>query len=229
MNPGPRRTALITGGTSGIGAATAARLRADGVDVITADIAGAADVVLDVTSPDDLARHADLLGRIDILINSAGIVGPNKPVPSVTHAEWRRTIEVNLDGAFLMTQAVLPGMTRRGWGRIVNLASVAGKEGNPNLAAYSASKGGLIAFTKAVAKEVARSGVVVNVVTPAVIATPMNANTSDDTLKYMIEKIPMGRTGEAAEVAELIRWLASDACSFSTGAVFDISGGRSTY
>ncbi|MCR1781878.1 SDR family oxidoreductase [Nocardioides carbamazepini] len=223
------RRAVVTGGLSGIGAAVVERLRADGCEVLTADIDPAADLVIDVSNGADIERYAAELADIDVLVNSAGIVGPNLPAWEVTPEAWARTIDINLTGSFLMTQAVLGGMRARGWGRVVNIASVAGKEGNPNLAAYSASKAGLIGLTKSLGKELATDGVLVNVVTPAVIATPMNDGTSDETLKYMIDKIPMKRPGTAPEVAALVSWLASDDCSFSTGAVFDASGGRSSY
>ena len=224
----PRR-ALITGGLSGIGKAVADQLLSNGLEVVIADLEGPADFCIDISSEADIARFQANFDAIDILVNSAGIVGPNLPSWDVDPDAWRRTLDVNLTGCFLMCRAVIPGMRARGWGRIVNVASVAGKEGNPNLAAYSASKAGVIGLTKSLAKELATDGVMVNAVTPAVISTPMNAGTNDETLRYMIEKIPMRRSGTAEEVAHLIAWLASDECSFSTGAVFDISGGRSTY
>lgn len=221
--------ALVTGGMSGIGAAVVARLRDEGLTVLTADLDAEADVVLDVSSAQQVAAYHDLLSDIDVLVNSAGVVGPNVPTWEVEPADWARTIAVNLTGTFLMARAVAPGMRLRGWGRIVNMASVAGKEGNPRLAAYSASKAGVIGLTKSLGKELATDGVLVNAVTPAVIATPMNAGTDPEVLRYMIDKIPMGRTGTAPEVAELVAWLCSPTCSFTTAAVFDISGGRSTY
>jgi 2-dehydro-3-deoxy-L-rhamnonate dehydrogenase (NAD+) len=223
------KTALVTGGASGIGAAVAERLRIDGVKVLVADRHPSADLVLDVASSADIGRHADVLSTIDILVNSAGIVGPNKPFWEISDEEWRSTLDVNLTGTFMMSRAVVPGMRERRWGRIVNLSSVAGKEGNPNLAAYSASKAGVIALTKSLGKELATEGVLVNAITPAVIATAMNSDTSQETMAYMVAKIPMARVGLPSEVASLIAWLVSDECSFSTGAVFDISGGRSTY
>ncbi len=223
------RTAVVTGGMSGIGAAVVKRLAGDGFRVVTLDVVEDADLVVDVSSEQDLHAVADRLSQVDVLVNSAGIIGPNVPVVEADTAQWRRTLEVNLTGAFLMCKAVIPGMTARGWGRIVNVASIAGKEGNPNLAAYSASKAGLIGLTKSLGKELAGSGVLVNAVTPAVIATPMNAATSQEMLDYMVQRIPLGRVGEAYEVAALIAFLSSEECSFSTGAVFDISGGRATY
>lgn len=226
---GQSRRALVTGGLSGIGAAVVARLRVEGLVVLTADLRADADVVIDVSSAEQIAAHSELLSSIDVLVNSAGIVGPNAVTWEVDLADWAQTIAVNLTGTFLMARAVVPGMRGRGWGRIVNVASVAGKEGNPRLAAYSASKAGVIALTKSLGKELATDGVLVNAVTPAVIDTPMNAGTDPDVLRYMIAKIPMGRTGTPAEVADLVAWLCSPACAFTTGAVFDISGGRSTY
>lgn len=222
------RRAVITGGMSGIGAAVGERLGKDGADVVVVDVADGADVVLDVSSASQVEAAAERL-RADILINCAGVVGPNKPLWDVEPDEWQHTIGVNLTGAYLMCRAVVPGMREQGWGRIVNVASIAGKEGNPNLAAYSASKAGLICLTKSLGKELARAGVLVNAVTPAVIATPMNAATSPEMLDYMVQRIPMGRVGQPQEIAELIAWLASDSCTFSTGAVFDASGGRATY
>lgn len=223
------KMALVAGGSSGIGAAVVERLRRDGMNVLIADLDTDADIVVDIASGDAISRHEQVLSTVDVLVNSAGIVGPNKPCWQVSEKEWRRTVDVNLTGMFLMCRSVIPGMRGRRWGRIVNISSVAGKEGNPNLAAYSASKAGVIGLTKSLGKELAADGVLVNAVTPAVIATPMNAETSPETLSYMIAKIPMGRVGLPSEVAELVAWLASESCSFSTGAVFDISGGRSTY
>jgi 3-oxoacyl-[acyl-carrier protein] reductase len=223
------RTAVVTGGLSGIGAAVAERLKADGLTVRVADLHPGADLVLDVSSADQVAGYADVLAGADVLVNCAGVVGPNAPVWEVHPDDWRRTIEINLTGTFLMSRAAVPGMRARGWGRIVNISSVAGKEGNPNLAAYSASKAGVIGLTKSLGKELATEGVLVNAVTPAVIDTPMNASTKPDVLSYMIAKIPMGRTGKPSEVADLVAWLSSPACAFTTAAVFDISGGRSTY
>ncbi len=223
------RTAVVTGGASGLGAATAERLRADGMRVVTLDAADGADHRIDVTDAAALADLADALGPVDVLVNSAGIVGPNKPLLETTPEEWRRTLDVNVLGTVATMRAFAPGMVARGWGRVVNIASMAGKDGNPNLAAYSASKAAVIALTKSIGKELARTGVLVNAIAPAVIATPMNATTAPEVLEHITSLIPMGRVGGAEEVAELIAWLCSDRVSFSTGAVYDISGGRATY
>ena len=221
--------ALVTGGVSGLGLATAERLRADGTEVITLDRVPGADVVLDVTDEQAVVAAVAELGVIDILINSAGVVGPNQPLWEISTADWDQTFAVNVRGTFQLCRAVIPGMRERGWGRIVNIASMAGKDGNPNLSAYSASKAAVIALTKSLGKELATSGVLVNVIAPAVIDTPMNAATAPDVLAHLTSLIPMRRLGQPEEVAELIAWLASTKCTFSTGAVYDISGGRATY
>ena len=223
------RTAIITGAESGIGAAVAERFRNAGIKVYSLDMAASADFQVDVSNSDKVNQVVAEIGFVDILINSAGITGPNTPLIQTTDADWNRTIAINLNGTFNTCRAVVPGMVAKGWGRIVNIASIAGKEGNPNLSAYSASKAAVIGLTKSLGKELATTGVLVNAITPAFIQTPMNVNTTEETLKYMISKIPMNRVGEVEEVAALISWLASDDCSFSTGAVFDISGGRATY
>ncbi|WP_331909703.1 SDR family NAD(P)-dependent oxidoreductase [Microbacterium sp.] len=223
------KRALITGGARGLGAATASRLRADGVEVITVDLAGDVDEILDITDEEAVAALASRVAAVDILINSAGIVGPNMPLVETTTADWRTTLEVNVLGTVGMMRAFVPGMVERGWGRVVNFASMAGKDGNPNLAAYSASKAAVIALTKSAGKELATTGVLVNAIAPAVIATPMNDSTAPEVLAHITSLIPMKRVGEASEVAELVAWLASEKVSFSTGAVYDISGGRATY
>jgi 2-dehydro-3-deoxy-L-rhamnonate dehydrogenase (NAD+) len=223
------RRAVVTGGASGLGAATAARLREDGIEVVTLDIAGDADVHADVTDDAALAALSTELGPIDILVNSAGIVGPNKALIETTADEWRRVLEVNVLGVVAAMRAFVPGMVDRGWGRVVNFASMAGKDGNPKLAAYSASKAAVIALTKSAGKELATTGVLVNAIAPAVIATPMNDSTAPDVLAHITSLIPMKRIGRPEEVAELVAWLTSDRLSFSTGAVYDISGGRATY
>lgn len=224
----PRR-ALITGGASGIGAACATRLAAAGIHVVTADYAPGADQHVDVSDPKSVAALRDQVGSVDILVNSAGVVGPSAPLVSVDVDEWRRTFAVNTDGTFLLCRAFAPAMVAAGWGRIVNLASIAAKDGNPTQSAYSASKAAVIALTKSLGKELATTGVLVNAVAPAAVETPMNADTDPAILARSQSLTPMGRFGTAAEVAELIAWLCSDAVSFSTGAVYDISGGRASY
>jgi 2-dehydro-3-deoxy-L-rhamnonate dehydrogenase (NAD+) len=223
------RTAVITGGASGIGRASAQRLGQDGIAVVTVDVSGDADVVADVTDPAAVSAAIEAIGPVDILVNSAGIVGPNKPLWEVSDEEWAATFAVNVNGTFHMCRAVVPGMRDRGWGRIVNLASMAGKDGNPRLGAYSATKAAVIGMTKSLGKELATSGVLVNAIAPAVIETPMNAANTPEVLEYMTSLIPMRRLGQPEEAAELVAWLASDKCSFSTGAVYDLSGGRATY
>ena len=230
------RSALVTGGASGIGAATAARLRAGGAEVavfdrepvegyvsFTGDIASSADVNAAV------AKAEEELGRIDVLVNSAGIPGESLRTVDVSDEEWQRVFAINANGSFYMCRAVLPGMIERGYGRIVLVASIAGKEGNPMAAAYSASKAAVIAMTKAIGKDVAGSGVLVNCIAPAVIETPILAGLSQQHVDYMVERIPLGRMGAAEEVATLIAFLASEDLSFSTGATYDISGGRAVY
>jgi len=223
------RTAAISGGVSGLGLASAERLAQDGVDVITLDIAAGADVHVDVTDAAAVTAAAERIGPVDILINSAGIVGPGRPLWEITDQEWAATFAVNVTGTFNLCRAFVGPMREKGWGRIVNIASMAGKDGNPNLSAYSASKAAVIGLTKSLGKELATSGVLVNAVAPAVIATPMNDATSPEVLAYLTSLIPMRRLGRPAEVAELVAWLASDKCSFSTGSVYDLSGGRATY
>lgn len=222
------RTALVTGGVSGIGRACAEFLAAAGLTVLTADLDPDADLRLDVT---DSTRVADAAARhrVDVLVNSAGVIGPNKPFTDVADDEWAATFAVNVTGTFFMCRAFIPAMVERGWGRVVNLASIAGKEGNPNLAAYSASKAAVIGLTKSLGKELATSGVLVNAVAPAVIDTPMASATAPAVRERLVSLIPMGRVGSAGEVAELVGWLTSERCSFSTGAVYDISGGRAVY
>ena len=223
------RTALVTGGASGLGAASAQRLREDGLTVVTLDRAAGADVVVDLT--DEVALQAALagVGPVDVLVNSAGINGPSTPLVQTTADEWRQVFEVNVLGTVATMRLLIPGMVERGWGRVVNFASMAGKDGNPGLAPYSASKAAVIALTKSAGKELATTGVLVNAVAPAVFETPMNATTGPDVLAHITSLIPMKRVGRPEEVAELVSFLCSDRVSFSTGAVYDISGGRATY
>jgi 3-oxoacyl-[acyl-carrier protein] reductase len=235
------RTAIVTGGVSGIGAGIAARLASEGARVSLWDRdAGALEkadaphkVALDVTDADAVQRAAEttaaMLGRIDILIASAGITGPNHPTWEYPVLEWDRVIDVNLKGVFYCNRAVVPFMQRNLYGRIVNIASIAGKEGNPNASAYSASKAGVIALTKALGKELANTEIRVNCVTPAAVRTPLFAQMAQQQIDWMLSKIPVGRFGEITEIASMVCWLASEECSFSTGAVFDLSGGRATY
>lgn len=223
------RRAVVTGGASGIGLAAAERLAQDGVDVLRFDLSAEADVVVDVTDAASVDRAAAQVGPIDILVNSAGIIGPNKLLWEITSDEWAATFAVNVTGTFNLCRAFVPAMRAHGWGRIVNMASIAGKEGNARLSAYSATKAAVIGLTKALGKELAADGVLVNAIAPAVIETPMNAATAPEVLARLKGLIPMGRLGRPGEVAELIAWLASDKCSFSTGAVYDITGGRATY
>ena len=230
--------ALVTGAASGIGAAVAARLLTEGAKVATLDLAaptleGVLGLTGDVSSSADVdaavAQATAELGPIDVLVCSAGVSGNSLRTQDVSDAEWKKVMAINADGVFWCNRAVAPGMAERGYGRIVNVASIAGKEGNPMAAAYSASKAAVIALTKAVGKDFARTGVSVNCVAPAVIETAMLGDMSQEHVDYMVEKIPMGRMGGATEVAALICWLASEECSFSTGATYDISGGRATY
>lgn len=222
------KRAVVTGGASGLGEAIAARLRTDGVEVVTWDLRGG-DVEVDVSDEASVVRAGEASGPIDILVNSAGVVGPNVPLLQSGLDAWRKTLDVNVLGIVAAIRALVPGMVERGWGRVVNIASMAGKDGNPNLAAYSASKAAVIGLTKSVGKELATTGVLVNAIAPAVIATPMNATTAPDVLAHITSLIPMKRVGQPEEVAELVAWLCSDKVSFSTGAVYYISGGRAVY
>lgn len=223
------RRAIVTGGASGLGAACALRLRSDGLDVVTFDVSSNADYVVDVTDEGSVRAAVDAIGQVDVLVNSAGVVGANAPLWEVDLAEWKRTFDVNVHGLFTVTKAVVPGMIARGWGRIVNIASIAGKEGNPNMSIYSSTKAAVIGLTKSLGKELAHTGVLANAIAPAVIETPFSGTISPAVLDHITSLIPMGRVGQPAEVAALVSWLSSDELSFSTGAVYDISGGRATY
>jgi NAD(P)-dependent dehydrogenase (short-subunit alcohol dehydrogenase family) len=239
------RTAIVTGGARGIGLACAAKITGGGGRVALWDrdlaraeqsaaaLKGAIAVSVDVTSEtsvkEALAATEKRLAAPDILVASAGITGPNATVVTYPVDAWRQVIDINLTGVFLCNRAVADGMAKRGWGRIVNIASVAGKEGNPNASAYSASKAGVIGLTKSLGKELATTGVLVNCVAPAVVKTEMLSQMTEQHIQFMLSKIPMSRFGEVAEVAELVAWLASGSCTFSTGATFDLSGGRATY
>lgn len=229
MSANNSRTALVTGGLSGLGAATVARLREEGIKVFTVDIADGADFQMNVTDFEAVAKLPSQLPRIDILVTSAGIVGPNIPLLQTEEQQWKQVFDINVLGTASFIKAFAPAMVENGWGRIVTFASMAAKDGNPNLSIYSATKAAVVALTKSVGKELATTGVLVNTVAPAVIETPMNKDTSDEVLARLTSLIPMKRIGKAEEVAELVAWLCSDKVSFSTGAVYDISGGRATY
>jgi 3-oxoacyl-[acyl-carrier protein] reductase len=225
------RTAVVTGGVQGIGAAIVERLRASGAKVKIWDLGGSLRV--DVSDPAEVERATrdsiKELGKLDVLVNNAGIAGKNLPTVDYPIEEWERVLRTNLTSQFLCCRAVAPYMVRAGYGRIVNIASIAGKEGNPNAVAYSASKAGVISLTKSLGKELAQSGVLVNCVTPAAARTAIFDQMTDEHIQYMLSKIPMNRFVNVDEIAALVCWLASEECSFSTGAVFDISGGRATY
>ena len=230
------RVALVTGGASGIGAAVARRLAEGGAQVAVLDRAeadGYLSVGADLSSSAEVdaavAEVVEKLGRIDIVVNSGGVPGESLRTVDVTDEEWNRVMAINASGSFYVCRAVLPGMIERGYGRIVLVASIAGKEGNPMAAAYSASKAAVIALAKAIGKDVAGTGVLVNAIAPAVIETPILEGLSQHHIDYMVERIPLGRMGKAEEVANLVAFLASEDLSFSTGATYDISGGRAVY
>lgn len=219
------RVALVTGGASGIGAATVDRLRADGAEVHVFDIANGGDVRDSAQLNAAVAR----LPRLDVLVCSAGVGGDSLHTVDVSDEEWHRVHAINLDGVFFANRAAIPKMQENGYGRIVNVASIAGKEGNPMAGAYSSSKAAVIAVTKAIGKDIADSGILVNCIAPAVIDTPILGQLSSEHIDFMTSRIPLGRVGQPEEVAALICWLASEEMTFSTGACFDISGGRATY
>jgi 2-dehydro-3-deoxy-L-rhamnonate dehydrogenase (NAD+) len=238
------RVAVVTGGAQGIGYAITERLLGSGARAILWDIdRGKLDAalatlgrlgpvsgeVVELTDDAAVAAATKKAGTIDILVNNAGITGGNATTWELDPAVWRRVIDVNLIGPYLTCRHVVPSMLTRGWGRIVNIASVAGKEGNPNASHYSASKAGLIALTKSLAKELATKGILVNAITPAVAKTAMFEQMTQAHIDYMLGKIPMGRFLMPEEIAAMVAWLCSEDCSFSTGAVFDITGGRATY
>ncbi len=241
------RTAIVTGGAQGIGLAVVKRLAASGArvriwdrdDALLAKAvaalggAGVTGDAIDVTDPAAIDRGVrsalETLARIDVLVNNAGIAGMNKPTVDYPIDEWERVLRINLTSQFLCCRAVAPHMARAGYGRIVNIASIAGKEGNPNAVAYSASKAGVISLTKSLGKELAQAGVLVNCVTPAAAKTAIFDQMTEQHINFMLSKIPMGRFVTVDEIAALVGWLASEDCAFSTGGVFDISGGRATY
>jgi 3-oxoacyl-[acyl-carrier protein] reductase len=242
------KVAVVTGGARGIGYAIAERLLASGAACCLWDkdenAAVAAAKVLSAKGRAhavavDLTQSASVhaaaastvreLGPIDLLVNNAGIAGATRKTWELTPEEWQEVLQVNLFGVYLCCHAIVPGMVERGYGRIVNIASIAGKEGNPNASHYSATKAGVIALTKSLGKELAKAGVLVNCITPAVIQTDILKQVTQEHIDYMLAKIPMGRFGRTEEAAALVAWLCSEECSFSTGAVFDLSGGRATY
>ena len=228
------KSAVVTGGSSGIGKAVAERLRDAGAAVQVWDLSkpefdGVAFAQIDVSKPETVMAAAEGLAGVDLLVNSAGFTGPSEPLVALDPAMWRRVIDVNLVGVYEVCRNLVPIMQRANSGRIVNIASLAGKEGTPNASAYSAAKAGVIALTKSLGKELAETGIRVNSLAPAAVDSPILAQMSPDHVQIMIDKSPMKRLGTVDEVAELVLWMLSDACSFSTGAVFDLSGGRATY
>ena len=238
------RSAIVTGGARGIGRAITERFIASGAKVAIWDVDGKAAeetarllhqtaIQVDVTDEESvneaLRKSEAAIGPVDILVTSAGIAGASMPIAEYPADQWRRVLEVDLTGPFLCSKAVIAGMTARNYGRIVHIASIAGKEGNPNAGPYSAAKAGVIALTKSLGKELAKTGVRVNCITPAAVKTDIFNQISQEHIDYMLSKIPMGRFGLVEEMAAMVSWLASEECSFSTGAVFDLSGGRATY
>lgn len=241
------RTAVVTGGARGIGRGIADRLKASGAHVIIWDMRSPVpsqgqfasqpedfDVsILDVTSEEAVAVAASntlaRTGKVDILINAAGVTGPTKPMEEFEFNEWKRVIEINLNSVFLCTRALIPAMKAAGYGRIVSIASVAGKQGNPLMAGYSAAKGGIISLTKALAIELAEAGILVNCITPGLVQTELLSEMSENAIALSASKIPLKRLGTIDEIAAQMLWIASEECSFVTGAAFDASGGRSSY
>lgn len=239
------RHAVVTGGAAGLGLAIMQRLLASGASVSCWDRDAAAMAAAQSLGPKvqcvtvDISEHASVVEAVrqtleqhpavDVLVNCAGVTGPNVPLWDYPLEQWLQVMQVNLNGLFYACREIVPLMRLRNYGRIVNIASVAGKEGNPNASAYSASKAAVVALTKSLGKELADTGVRVNCVTPAAVKTGIFEQMSDAHIQFMLSKIPMGRFGEPAEVAAMVAWLCTEECSFSTGAVFDISGGRATY
>jgi len=239
------RAAIVTGGASGLGKAVASRIIAEGgtvslwdvnremLDAVGAEIGAAHVCAIDVSDADAVATAAEqsnaAMGRVDILVASAGITGATGPVHEYPIDSWQRVIDINLNGLFYCCRAIVPFMLANQYGRIVNVASVAGKEGNPNASAYSASKAGVIGFTKSLGKELATKGVIANAITPATFESPILAQLPQSQVDYMLSKIPMGRLGEIEESAAMVCFMASEECSFTTGATFDTSGGRTTF
>lgn len=227
-------TAVVTGGAAGIGFAICDALKAAGAEVHVWDLSAVEDdrfssSIVDVTNPDDITAALDGMERVDLLVNNAGFAGSTVPLDEYDRIEWRRLIDVNLVGVYEVCRQVVPLMRRYDQGRIVNVASLAGKEGTPNASAYSAAKAGVIALTKSLGKELATTGIRVNSLAPAAVKTAILDQMSPQHVQTMIDKSPMKRLGEADEVADAVLWLLSEACRFSTGAVFDLSGGRATY
>jgi NAD(P)-dependent dehydrogenase (short-subunit alcohol dehydrogenase family) len=237
------RHAVITGGATGLGYAIAQRMLASGARVTLWDRNGPG---LDAASRSlgsgvgtdfvDVSQHesvvqavARVAAPVDVLVNSAGIAGPNTTLWNYPVADWEQVMQINVNGMFYCCREMVPGMRDRGWGRIVNIASVAGKDGNPNASAYSASKAAVIGLTKSLGKELAQTGVRVNCITPAAVKTAIFDQLTTEHIQFMLSKIPMGRFGQPEEIAAMVTWLCTEDCSFTTGAVFDLSGGRSTY
>lgn len=223
------RTVVITGSASGIGESCAERLRSEGMRVIGLDRSPKADVVVDITDRQKLLAVAREIGSVDALINSAGILGHSRPFLESTYEDWKNVTDINVLGTVNALHAFVPGMVDRGWGRVVNVASIAGKEGSQNLTAYATTKGAILTLTKSLGRELATTGVLVNAIAPGTIRTAMTDQTPSEVLERTTELIPMKRLGLAEEVAELAAWLVSERVSFSTGAIYDISGGRASY